>query len=160
MRTLPVSLAGLCLLALACSGGDEVGGSSASLVNPTEDAATPEANPGQPPQGSWIYSEECGESAGGSPVMVGYALRITGTEVAVEADGFQTMLRAVGRASVDSSGVWSVQFERNAEDSFSGAYLNPGDVMLTFTVEDGDLQITPGQLIFNGTETTRFTREG
>ena len=126
-------------LALACAGGDEA---------PAPDSA---------PQGRWMYDESCGENAGGTPVFVGYQISIDGEEARIEADGYQTMLRTVGAVSQASDGVWTVRYTRPGEEGYAG-YLQPGDAMITFTVEDGDLMVTPAELIFNCTETTLFTR--
>lgn len=157
MRPATLSLIGFFLgFAFACASGDPEPTDASAHLAPV--AAPP--SDGLPPQGSWSYEESCGENAGGTPVVVGYSLRITDQEVVLDADGYQTMLRTVGTATVDAAGVWSVRFVRLGEEALGDTYLKPGDVMLTFTVEEGELQITPGELIFNCTQTTRFSRAG
>ncbi|MFT4975024.1 MAG: hypothetical protein ACI8S6_000911 [Myxococcota bacterium] len=111
-----------------------------------------------PPQGTWSMGESCGETAGGTGVFSDYTLHISGEEATLDADGYQLMLRT--RAAVEGSadGIWTLRFTGHSEEDVSGAYLQPGDAMLTFTVEDGDLMVTPAELIFSCTEVGLFTR--
>lgn len=140
-------MATLAVLALACAGG-----SSDEAATVAEPAAAPGLD------GSWSFFESCGENAGGVGVGVGYSLSISGKQATLTADGYQTMLRAAATVEEGSDGVHKLVFSHLTEEG-SGAYLSPGDVMITFTAEDGDLMVTPVELIFACTETTLFSKD-
>lgn len=141
-------LAVVVVFALACAGGD--GTEATEAISAAEPAAL---------EGTWGFYESCGETAGGTGIGIGYSLHISGTQATLDADGFQTMLRAAASVESGEDGVSKLVFSHLREEG-SGAYLSPGDVMLTFTVEDGDLMVEPDTLLFACTEATLFTRDG
>lgn len=129
------------LLLLACSG-----------------APDPTTASGGPLDGTWRAEEECGTTTGGSPVVVGYTLTVTGTQASLEADGYQTMLRARGQLSAREDGGWDLYFEEAGEGGAFSEMSRPGDLLLGFQLREGVLEGTPRKLTVNCSTLLRFER--
>lgn len=129
----------LALLLLACSGGD----------------APPSADP---LGGTWRFEEECGSTTGGSAVVVGYTLTVTGDQATLDADGNQTMLRARGTVRALDDGGWDLVFDSPGDGGAFSELYRPGDLLLNLHLRDGVLEATPGKLNIQCSAQLRFER--
>lgn len=108
--------------------------------------------------GEWTFAEECGESAGGTPVAVYYSLTITGLTATLHADGYQTMTRLNADLVVVSPESWRLDFTSADPDSMFPDAYKKGEPLLSLTPSGEALKGQPMALVLNCSEGMVFTR--
>lgn len=111
------------------------------------------------PQGRWTYEERCGETVGGTTIGFFYTLKITGNQVALDVDGFQTMSRLQGAARSGDGGEWELVFTSFGPENTGGGGLAEGDVLFTFAPEAAGLRVEPRRFEFNCSTDALFAPE-
>jgi hypothetical protein len=129
------------------------------------DAETPDAPAALIPSaappaldGQWSYAEECGESAGGTPVVVGYSLTVTGATATLYADGYQTMTRIVADLEPSGDAAWTLRFSHSEPDAMFPDAYQKGEALLALTLDGSTLSGRPLGLVLNCSESMSFSR--
>lgn len=108
--------------------------------------------------GRWEAGEDCGRTAGGTPIYIHYSMDVERNAVRLVSNGYQTAQDLYARMEPTGDGQWRLVFERAG--AFR-AYQDPGDVLFTFQIDGTDevLVGTPAEWTLNCAETLTFTAQ-
>ena len=119
-------------------------------------SGTPSSTPGEAMQGEWGFGEECGQTAGGSPIVVGHTLTITGNKARATANGYQTWLEVDGTLYPVGTDQWDLHVDKSDGTSPKPA----GTVVMRITGGKKRLQVESREWPFACAEgTVKFQRE-
>jgi hypothetical protein len=117
--------------ALSGAGSTTSGGPKSSTSGAPAAAGTSTPNPAPTAasfDGVWTATFDGGDTAGGTGILIGYAITVQGENVAIFADGFQTEIRMNGKGAATGPDTFAVSFDSCAEDDqFQCAGFAKGD---------------------------------
>jgi len=149
----------LSLLLLACSDSPD----PTATITPTSTTSSSTSSPNTDAvQGTWSFAEECGESAGGTPISIQYSLTVSESAATLNADGYQTMMRIIGTMRPVRKESYVLVFKSTGDGAmFPDAYTS-GQALLSLSFDpersEPTLLAKPLDLVLNCTETMVFTR--
>lgn len=132
-------------------GIEPVTASSAPAVPPASGSAPPAAY-----QGAWTFGEDCGKTAGGTPIYVAHTLTLTGDKATATANGYQTWLEVTGTLYPVGTDTWDLHV-----DTSDGTAPKPaGTVVMRIDTSKKRLQVDSSEWPFACAEgPVKFQRE-
>ena len=129
-------------------------------LEPVATAATPPPAAGSAPpaayQGAWTFGEDCGKTAGGTPIYVAHTLTITGDKASASANGYQTWLEVTGTLYPVGTDTWDLHV-----DTSDGTSPKPaGTVVMRIDTSKKRIQVDSSEWPFACAEgAVKFQRE-